>query len=550
MKKTMGLLFTALFTMLTTVSVFAVEGSGTKRYPYLITSESELMQIGSELDASAYYSLENDITLTSENWTPVAKKSGAFTGTFEGNGHSIKNLKIKDVQSDYAGLFYKIEGGTINNLKIEDVNIEGKGYVGALTGYTDNASSVSGCSSSGMVYSEKGENIGGLIGNSNSQVSDSNSECTVQGSSVNYAGGLIGNNNGAVKDCSFTGDISELNGNYIGGFCGYNNAGITHSYAACDITVNGNFVGGFAGSNYSNVETSFFSGTVNVKGNGLNGQYTGGLAGENRGSISECYSAGKVVSDCTQKVYDGVDVVPVGAFVGYNNYGTIKNCYSTVGVTALENSFFIFAAGLNNGELTNCYYVGKADGALDIWRFSDDNSFFDSTVAGTSFNNSKYAKTTEQIKAADTYLYWDTNSVWGIEADINSGYPYLRNVVVPKVKAEGVVISDTNMVLITGAQRQLKAEVIPTGANQAVTWTSSEPEVVSVDSAGNIISLAEGTAYITVEAVDGGFTAQCMVIVKKDLLLGDVNGDGIVSANDAAQVLQKALNSAYKYPVE
>ena len=55
--------------------------------------------------------------------------------------------------------------------------------------------------------------------------------------------------------------------------------------------------------------------------------------------------------------------------------------------------------------------------------------------------------------------------------------------------------------------------VLPTGANQNVTWTSNNINVATVDSTGKITAVALGTAIITVKTNDGGFSATCMVTV-------------------------------------
>ena len=35
-----------------------------------------------------------DLSITN-NWTPIGSRNNPFTGTFDGNGHVIKNLKIE-----------------------------------------------------------------------------------------------------------------------------------------------------------------------------------------------------------------------------------------------------------------------------------------------------------------------------------------------------------------------------------------------------------------------------------------------------------------------
>ena len=71
-------------------------------------------------------------------------------------------------------------------------------------------------------------------------------------------------------------------------------------------------------------------------------------------------------------------------------------------------------------------------------------------------------------------------------------------------------------------------------ANQKLTWTSSDPSVVTVGADGTLKTLAKGTAVITVSSTDGsGISASCTVTVTNDATVVDaVNG----------------LESAHNYP--
>lgn len=64
-----------------------LSGEGTKESPYLIESEADLLAVSRGLDKA--YRLERDIAL-SDAWTPVGTYAAAFSGTFDGNGHTIR----------------------------------------------------------------------------------------------------------------------------------------------------------------------------------------------------------------------------------------------------------------------------------------------------------------------------------------------------------------------------------------------------------------------------------------------------------------------------
>ncbi len=88
-----------------------------------------------------------------------------------------------------------------------------------------------------------------------------------------------------------------------------------------------------------------------------------------------------------------------------------------------------------------------------------------------------------------------------------------------KTRAAGVGISETDITVYRGVPKKLTAKVMPETANQSVTWKSSDPDVVFVDSKGNITAKAKGEAVITVTTADKGYsgkgyTASCKVTVK------------------------------------
>lgn len=82
------------------------------------------------------------------------------------------------------------------------------------------------------------------------------------------------------------------------------------------------------------------------------------------------------------------------------------------------------------------------------------------------------------------------------------------------VAVTGVTLDQTSLTLEAGQTAQLTATIQPANAdNQAVTWSSSDNNVVSVDATGKITANAKGTATITVTTADGGNTATCTVTV-------------------------------------
>lgn len=118
----------------------------------------------------------------------------------------------------------------------------------------------------------------------------------------------------------------------------------------------------------------------------------------------------------------------------------------------------------------------------------------------------------------------------------------------------------TGVTLNTNAERcrvgntvQLTATVLPlSAANTAVVWESSQPSVATVDNAGLVTAVAEGTTTITVRTDDGGFTATCVLEVLPALVIGETFiEDGIkyaIKGNDEVAVVPAYYTGVLNIP--
>lgn len=85
------------------------------------------------------------------------------------------------------------------------------------------------------------------------------------------------------------------------------------------------------------------------------------------------------------------------------------------------------------------------------------------------------------------------------------------------VGVTSVSIDKTSLSLTEGESATLTATVKPDNAtNKTVSWSSSNSSVATVDAAGKVSAVAEGTATITAKA--GDKTATCTVTVKKNVV--------------------------------
>ena len=109
----------------------------------------------------------------------------------------------------------------------------------------------------------------------------------------------------------------------------------------------------------------------------------------------------------------------------------------------------------------------------------------------------------------------------------NGVYAMLR-VVVSEPKPTSVSVSPSSVTMTEGQSRYLTATVYPSKADQSVTWTSSDPYVVSVSSSGKITAIKAGTATVTA-MTSNGKTGTCTVTCKaaiQSIALSDKDGVG------------------------
>lgn len=82
----------------------------------------------------------------------------------------------------------------------------------------------------------------------------------------------------------------------------------------------------------------------------------------------------------------------------------------------------------------------------------------------------------------------------------------------------GVTLDKSELKLSFDKTGQLSATIAPKNATlRKLSWSSSEPSIVSVDKDGTVKAMGPGTATVTVKTEDGGFTAQCTVTVPDDV---------------------------------
>lgn len=283
-------------------------GSGTEQDPYQITNAQQLKYISEALNA--HFVLTTDISLNEEvagsGWDPIGKQEAPFTGSLDGQGHTIKNMWMKRPSTNGVGLFGYIQNATLKGvvLEISDNGISGGQYVGGICGYASGYSSISKCSVKGTLCGVR--YVGGLCGGSNDRYSQITvSECYSEGNLTcsndnyyDYVSGIVGYSG---YDSSYT--ISNCYS--IASLSGYQ----------CDgISVNGNhtqcyFAGEASPSGY------FYCG-------GTYTYYDESIIGTNR--LRDTKNARTTVQMKTQSNYEGWDFTTIWKITEGKTYPTLR----------------------------------------------------------------------------------------------------------------------------------------------------------------------------------------------------------------------------------
>ena len=243
-------------------------GSGTKNDPYQISTAAQLKRFRDIVNGSngqtpnhgACAVLTNDIVLndgtfaedgsytpgpsgkTAEEWTPIGKYTNdndntPYTGTFDGQGHTIKGLYVNSASDTCVGLFGYLEGAAVRNLTV-DGYVQGRNAAGGIVGYASNAA-IENCSNHCSVTGSSTSKIGGIAGLNvdGAKIIDCYNVGTIRNSNVFEAcGGIVWGNAGTVSNCYNVGTIS---GNvYDGEIVGNNTGTVENCYYLAGTNLN------------------------------------------------------------------------------------------------------------------------------------------------------------------------------------------------------------------------------------------------------------------------------------------------------------------------
>lgn len=373
-------------------------------------------------DALSYnYILKNDIDASglvnaegNSTYNTIGGGTKAFTGTFDGDGHTIVGLQAN------GGLFGKLgSGAVVKNINIASSVFTGKNTdsVGAVAA-ENNGGSISGISGYGNTIKGSGGYIGGLVGKNYGGISNSNDQSTVIAGADTVAGGIAGvNGTNAGKDkggtidnvqstsAVTTGVLAEIQyASNMGGIVGKNEYNINNvsAHGITGKTGNTKTSGGIVGTNEGRISNAYNESIIHGSEN------IGGVAGNNGTQASKSKMA---------ELNDVANAVEIIGDAGGNNVGGLVGMQEH----ATTNQ------GRNTGAITGCTNVGgmvgynKADSYLNNLENSPQATITGITyVGGIAGVNEGEISADDQLNLVNSGKIYGWENVGGI-AGKNSG---------------------------------------------------------------------------------------------------------------------------------
>lgn len=202
-------------------------------------------------DLAGNYVLGANVTATTNPWVPIGDDGAAFTGSFDGLGHTVDGLTRANTDNAVSGIgLFGRSDGEIRNVGVTNVNVAGSINVGGLAGIN-----------------------GGLIRNSYSTGTVTGSDKDAGAQQVGSIGGLVGRNDGNISGSYSSATVTATSGDQGAG-------------GAMDFMQGG--IGGLAGSSQAPITDSYATGAVTGTSD------VGGLVGFTMGAIGASYSTGAV----------------------------------------------------------------------------------------------------------------------------------------------------------------------------------------------------------------------------------------------------------------
>ncbi len=401
-----------LFNTISIKQVYAGPGDSANN-PYEVRTIEDLREISTKTNLSKHYKLMNDIDFNGAPFESIhlRTESGAitaFSGSFDGNGYIIKNLKISTTYNE-TGMFARTDGAVIKNLILENVNITGGNKTGSLAGSASNS----------------------IIENCAVITTDLANSSKVTGKT--YSGGLVGYSNGSqITRCYSTVNV-ESKSSEIGGLIGHaastaSNSKVSECYSTGNVVGSGT-VGGLIGKadstkNVLVIENCFALGSAASKSTSISSKKnTGGLIG-----VSNVNSSGSLT---VQNCYSIGDVEKGGGGLIGNKKGIVISCYyDFINAGIIESqadNYTRFTSGMLEKET---YYDWNFDSIWTLEEGSRNYPYLKNLQKPTS--NLVIAPQFDLLEGAGTsikpYLIKTTNDFYYMNLDVFSHYKLNDNI--------------------------------------------------------------------------------------------------------------------------
>ena len=189
-------------------------GSGTAKDPYQITSAAELIWLRDAVNAgkaNTCAELQQDVEYVDEVWTPVGTSENPYTGTFNGNGHTIRVWLDGWGQAlfGYVGADAKLTDIAVQKHQSKNYSISASAPLAR-----SNAGTITRCRYSGGITAK--DSLGGLVYTNSGTIE----ACCVYAGRLNrgsriemysggWAGGIAYENTGTIANSYFYGDMVQ-----------------------------------------------------------------------------------------------------------------------------------------------------------------------------------------------------------------------------------------------------------------------------------------------------------------------------------------------------
>ena len=324
-------------------------------------------------DALSYnYVLKNDIdasglvdAASKSTYNTIGGGNTAFTGTFDGDGHTIVGLQAN------GGIFGKLGSGAV----VKDINIVSSVFTGKEAGASvgavaaeNNGGKISGISGYGNTVKGSGGYIGGLVGKNYGGISNSDDQSTVIAGANTVAGGIAGVNGGTFDWSTLDAKIGYIENAQS------NSAVTTAGLSAGQYASN---LGGIVGINekheLSVLGPEFDTDINNVSAHGVTGKagstkISGGIVGTNNGKLTNVYNESIIHGSEAIGGIAGTNVMvdQDDMFASQPTLENIANAVEIIGDAGSQNVGGLVGMqdhattnqGRNTGAITGCTNVG------------------------------------------------------------------------------------------------------------------------------------------------------------------------------------------------